>query len=157
MKPSEGRLQTSEHILARTVENKVEDVTVVIARFPDTHGIVEFSSTKNLRELDWDAIEQEVNEVITRDLTITITHLERKDAEQQFDLSRIPEALKEIRIVSIQDFDTRPCKDPHASHTSEIGRLRIESMKRVGKDRYRVRFSVSEPPQSKPKGISHHS
>ncbi|MFH1064581.1 MAG: alanine-tRNA synthetase second additional domain-containing protein [Candidatus Woesearchaeota archaeon] len=62
--------------------------------------------------------------------------------QREVDISSIPTDVQEVRIVSIGDFDTRPCRDPHVLNTREIGKLKILKLKKAGKDRYRFTFTV---------------
>ena len=58
--------------------------------------------------------------------------ISRKEAEKVADLRKVPESVKEIRIIDIQGFDRRPCKDDHVDNTSEIGKIKVTN--RVGQD-----------------------
>jgi hypothetical protein len=41
MKPNEGRLQTAEHILARTIEHNFPDNRFIISTFEENSGKIE--------------------------------------------------------------------------------------------------------------------
>jgi misacylated tRNA(Ala) deacylase len=143
MQPNQGRLQTGEHILAKFMESLCPGTKVAIAVFdnPD-YARVDFSSPHDLRQIDRTVVETEVNAVIAQDLPIRIETITRQDAASEFDLTRVPDSVAEIRVVDIVGFDRRPCKDPHVTHTAEIGQLSIIDISKVGKDRYRFRISV---------------
>ncbi|MHC1605121.1 MAG: alanyl-tRNA editing protein [Candidatus Methanofastidiosia archaeon] len=143
MKFDEGRLQTAEHILAKVIENEIGDAKVVIAKFREESGLLEVMTQHNLRELDLGEIQNSVNEVIKRKLMVFKSVKSRKEVENEFDLSKIPKSVQEIRIVEIGGFDRRPCRDPHVDNTDEIGTFEIISLKRVGNNRYRFTFKVS--------------
>ena len=145
MKPNEGRLQTGEHILAKIIENKFEDARVVIAKFEkENEGNVDFSSSEDLRQLNKEELEKEVNGIISRNIEVTKTVYRREEVDKDFDLSKIPASVDKIRIVEVKDFDKRPCKDPHVDNTQEIGYFHILKIERVGKDRYRIVFRIRE-------------
>jgi len=142
MKPNEGRLQTGEHILAKIVEDKVSDAKFVMAKFDkENEGSVEFLTKTDLREIGIEEIEGEVNEIIRKELVVNKTVKKREDVSES-DLGKIPDSVKEVRIVEIEGFDKRPCKDPHVGNTKEIGYFKVVKIKRVGKDRYRFKFNV---------------
>lgn len=142
MKPNEGRLQTGEHILAKTIQDIILDAKVSMARFDkETEGTLEISSLTDLRTLPLKDIESAVNSVIKMNLPVTKRIIKRIDAKD-FDLTRLPQDVQEIRIVEIVGFDKRPCRDPHVDNTSQIGRFIIKSIERAGKDRYKFRFEV---------------
>ena len=134
------RLPTAEHILAKILENRYK-VKVGICKFDDD-GLLEVYSEVDLREVDPKELEEEVNEVISKNLVVKKYVLPRQEAEKVVDLWKVPSSVTEIRIVEIGDFDKRPCKDEHVDNTSDIGRIRIKSVERVGKDRYRFLFQV---------------
>lgn len=147
MKPNEGKLQTGEHIFARIIENKIPDAKVVIAKFDkENECSVDFSTSTDLRELALKDLERETNEIIKKELPVHKKIFKRKEIEGDFDLSKIPESVDEIRIVEIEGFDKRPCRDPHVDNTREIGYFAITKIKRVGKDRYRFLFEISKNP-----------
>ena len=142
MKPNEGRMQTAEHILARTLENKLPDAKFVIAKFHADSGLMEIATKEDLRKMDITELQASVNAVIKRKLKVSKYVVKREDAEKQFDLSRLPSSVKEVRIVEIEGFDKTPCKDQHVENTSEIGCFSIVKVERAGKDRYRFIFRV---------------
>ena len=87
-------------------------------------------------------LEEETNEVILRNLPVKKYFLPRQEAEKVVDLWKVPVTVDKIRIVEIGDFDKRPCKDEHVDNTSEIGKISIKNVERVGKNRYRFLFEV---------------
>lgn len=134
------RLPTAEHILAKILENRFR-VKVGICKFDDD-GLLEVYSEVDLRKIDPKELEEEVNEVISKNLVVKKYVLPREEAEKIVDLWKVPKSVEKIRIVDIDGFDRRPCKDEHVDNTNEIGRIRIKSVDRVGKDRYRFLFDV---------------
>lgn len=143
MKPNEGPLQTGEHILAKIVEDKVGKIRVGICRFTEENGQLEIHTKINLRELNIEGLQNDVNEVISQGLPVTKKVMTRAEAEKIVSLWKVPEDVTEIRVVSIGDFDVRPCRDPHVDNTKDIGHFVIDKVKKAGKDRYRYDFHVS--------------
>ena len=143
MKPNEGSLQTAEHILARTLEHRVSDAKFVISKFEENSGYMEIVSKEDLRKINTALLQDDVNAITKKNLVVSKHILTREDAEKDFDLTRLPSSVKEVRIVEIEGFDKTPCKDPHVENTSEIGYFEILTVKKVGKDRYRFVFQVS--------------
>ena len=73
-------------------------------------------------------IESAVNEVIARNLDVTIEFLSRAQAAEIVDLSKLPEdASDTLRIVRIGDYDTCACIGAHVANTSENGTFKIIS------------------------------
>ena len=75
-----------------------------------------------------DAIEATVNEVIARNLDVTIEFMMSDQAASIVDLSKLPEDASEtLRIVRVGDYDACACIGAHVSNTSEIGTFKIIS------------------------------
>jgi len=144
MKPNEGRLQTGEHILAKIIEDKFPGSRVIIVSFDEVKGRLDVASSMDLRQANLEELEKGTNEVINKGLEVKKTIFKREEVEKEFDLSKIPENVKEIRIVDISGFDKRPCRDPHVNNTREIGYFKILKAERKGKDRYRFEFEVED-------------
>ncbi len=142
MQPNEGRLQTAEHILSHILEHRNPPARVVIAKFAEDSGLLEVTSIEDLRLTNLPQLEKAVNDIAARHLGVKVSIRKRAEAENEFDLSRVPASVAEVRIVEIVDFDTTPCKDPHVRNTEEIGVFKLLSVKRTGKDRYRFIFHV---------------
>jgi misacylated tRNA(Ala) deacylase len=142
MKPNEGRLQTAEHILARTIEHNIPDTKFIISTFKENTGKIEVSSKTDLRKIDLTILQNDVNTIIQKNLQVKKYIIQREKAETEFDLSRLPSSVKEIRIVEIEGFDKTPCKDPHVENTSQIGHFEILKVKKTGKNHYRIVFTA---------------
>ena len=73
-------------------------------------------------------IETTVNEVISRNLDVTVEFVSREQAVAIVDLSKLPENASEtLRIVRIGDYDACACIGAHVANTNEIGTFRILS------------------------------
>ncbi|MBD3155120.1 MAG: hypothetical protein GF368_00505 [Candidatus Aenigmarchaeota archaeon] len=136
------RLPTAEHIIAKILEDRF-DVKVGICKFDDI-GLLEVYSRLDLREVVLEDLENQTNKIISNNLVVKKYILSREEAEKEVDLRKVPKKTQEIRIVDIQEFDKRPCADNHVDNTSEIGKIRIKSVERVGKDRYRFLFETND-------------
>ena len=74
------------------------------------------------------AIEATINEVISRNLDVTVEFVSRDVAASIVDLSKLPEDASEtLRIVRIGDYDACACIGAHVHNTSEIGTFKIIS------------------------------
>jgi misacylated tRNA(Ala) deacylase len=142
MKSNEGRLQTAEHILARTIEHNVPGSKFIISTFKENSGKIEVHTETDLRKIDLAKLQSVVNAVIQRNLKVRKYVVQRSEAETEFDLARLPPSVQEIRIVEIEGFDRTPCKDPHVENTSQIGHFEILKVKKAGKNSYRIDFKV---------------
>ena len=89
-------------------------------------------------------IESAVNEVISRNLPVTIEFIPREEAAGIVDLSKLPDDVSDtLRIVRVGDYDACACIGAHVSNTSEIGVFRILSHD-YENGRWRVRWKVIE-------------
>ena len=90
-------------------------------------------------------IERRVNEVIARDLLVTMDYMTQEEAVRLFDLGKLPEdASSTLRIVRVGDYDACPCIGTHVAHTAEIGRFRISST-RYADGVFRIVFRLDLP------------
>jgi Ser-tRNA(Ala) deacylase AlaX len=88
-------------------------------------------------------IERSVNEVIGRNLDVTIDFVSREKAAALVDLGKLPENVSEtLRIVHVGDYDTCACIGAHVRNTAEIGTFKILSHD-FADGRWRVRWKVS--------------
>ena len=88
------------------------------------------------------AIEAAVNEVIARNLDVTVEYLHKADAASIVDLSKLPEDVSEmLRIIRVGDYDACACAGAPVKNTSEIGTFKILSHD-FENGRWRVRWKV---------------
>ena len=87
-------------------------------------------------------IESTVNEVIGRNLEVTVEYLSHEEAAGIVDMSKLPEGVSEtLRIVRVGDYDACACAGAHVRNTSEIGTFKILSHD-FENGRWRVRWKV---------------
>lgn len=90
-------------------------------------------------------IEALVNEVIGRNIDVTISFMPREEAAAIVDLSKLPEDASEtLRIVRVGDYDACACIGNHVKNTAEIGTFKILSHD-FAEGRWRVRWKVTTP------------
>lgn len=118
LKVNEGRLETAEHILPRTIERKFPDANFVIAKVKEKIGLMEISTKMDLRKIDIAMLQDEVNAIIQKNLRVNKYIIDREEAKTKFDLTRLPSSVAKIRIVEIEGFDKTSCKDPHVENPS---------------------------------------
>ena len=88
------------------------------------------------------AIEAAVNEVISRNLEVTVELMPRDEASAIVDLTKLPENVSEtLRIVRVGDYDICACAGAHVRNTAEIGLFKILSHD-FENGRWRVRWKV---------------
>ena len=135
-------MHTAEHILNATmvrlfgcprsrnahIERKKSKCDYILPSVPTEEQVAQIEST--------------VNEVIGRNLDVTIEYLTHEQAAGIVDLSKLPEDVSEtLRIVRVGDYDACACAGAHVKNTSEIGTFKILSHD-FENGRWRVRWKV---------------
>ncbi len=92
------------------------------------------------------AIEAEANRVIAEDRRILVRWVSREEFERS-DLtrlarSRLPEEIRQVRVVEIEGFDAQADGGTHVARTAEIGRLRITRTENKGKANRRLEIAL---------------
>ena len=91
------------------------------------------------------AVEDCVNEVIGRQLPVTVEFVQRDQVPPEVDLTKLPDdASATLRLVRIGDYDLCACAGTHVQNTAEVGRFRILSHDWAD-GTWRVRFKLEEP------------
>ncbi|MBQ6572700.1 MAG: hypothetical protein IIX41_00075 [Bacteroidales bacterium] len=97
------------------------------------------------------AIEEKVNEVIGKNLPVTVEYMTQAQAADIVDLSKLPQnATDTLRIVRVGDYDACACAGDHVQNTCEIAPFRIISADftpaaEAGQPgRWRMRFKLME-------------
>ncbi|MBR6881463.1 MAG: hypothetical protein IKN06_00660 [Bacteroidales bacterium] len=136
-------MHTAEHILNATmvrlfgcprsrnahIERKKSKCDYLLPEAPSPEQVAQIEST--------------VNEVIGKNLDVTVEYVTREEAEGIVDLSKLPEDVSEtLRIVRVGDYDACACAGAHVKNTSEIGVFKILSHD-YENGRWRVRWKVS--------------
>lgn len=93
-------------------------------------------------------VEEKVNSIIDDERSVSIYIMDRDEAVEKLDPQRtridlLPDSIKELRIVEIEDLDRTACAGTHVENTGELGRFTITDTKSKGKDRKRVEFTLT--------------
>ncbi|MBS3071862.1 alanyl-tRNA editing protein [Candidatus Pacearchaeota archaeon] len=88
-----------------------------------------------------------INEVIKRDLDVSVYELNRDEVEKS-NMSKLakglPSSIKVLRIVKIGDVDEQPDAGTQVKNTSEIGELEFLDYETRGKNNKRVYIKLKE-------------
>ena len=88
-------------------------------------------------------IERMSNEVVRRNLLVTVSWMPRSEAEQLYGFRLYQGGVvpnKELRIVNVQGWDVEACGGTHCSSTGEIGLIKITKSERVQDGVERLEF-----------------
>lgn len=137
-------MHTAEHILNQTMVREFG-----CKRSMNAH--IERKKSKCDYFLDTDPgmermqeIERKVNEVIRKNLPVTVEFMPKEEAAGIVDLSKLPaDASATLRIVRIGDYDTCACIGTHVNNTSEIGEFKLLNYD-FQEGRLRLRFKLIE-------------
>ena len=135
-------MHTAEHILNQTMVRmfgcpRSKNAHIERKKSKCDYELAEAPTTEQMAE-----IERRINEVIDRQLPVTIEFMSREEAAQLVDLSKLPEAAGDpLRIVRIGDYDACACIGAHVSNTAEIGHFKMLTYE-FADGRLRLRFKL---------------
>ncbi|MBI4009599.1 MAG: alanine--tRNA ligase [Candidatus Aenigmarchaeota archaeon] len=92
-------------------------------------------------------IEKMANEIIQKNLPITKTLMDRSEAENKYGFEiytggYVPS--KQIRVVSIGNFDTEACAGTHSDSTGDIGHIAVVKTKRIADGLVRIEIKAGD-------------
>ena len=144
------RVHTAQHIISRffQINFKAETVSTSLKTTNcrlDLHPLGKISSD------ELTSLSAEINIKVAEKMHVTISFLPRENAieflkEKEYQtkyLDMVPSAVKEFRIISIDDYDWAACAGTHVKNTSEIGEITLLKTKNKGKLRERIIYSLT--------------
>ena len=142
MKEADPRMHSAEHLLTGVLVKMFGMGRPFTTHLEKKKSKADYRFNRLLTEEEAHRVEAMVNEQIDRDLAAREEFLPREQAERAFNLSRLPEEVREtVRIIRIGDFDACPCAGTHVATTKEIGRFRLISWS-FEEDALRIRFRL---------------
>ncbi len=122
------QMHSAEHILNQTMVRMFGCGRSFSNHIEKKKSKCDYHFERALTENEIEEINSNVNEVIQRDLRVIEEFINREDAEEKFNLTRLPDdSGDKIRIIKIGDYDACPCSGLHVARTKEIGRFNINS------------------------------
>lgn len=136
------RYHTASHlisnILYRRADAKITGNQIEMDKTRMDFSMVDYSPEKLRAYVD------EANEIIEKNLPITVDYMSRQEVLGKPELARLaiglPENLKEFRIVNIGNIDKQVDGGTHVNHLSEIGKIEIIKTVNKGKNNRRLYF-----------------
>ena len=117
---------TTEHIVNRTMVNLFGCGRAISAHIERKKSKLDFALPQCPTEAQIAQIEETVNEVLRRNLPVTMEYISQEEAMGRFDMKRLPEGASDtVRVVHIGDYDECLCIGAHVSNTSELGAFKI--------------------------------
>ncbi|MBT3176095.1 MAG: hypothetical protein HOG03_00165 [Desulfobacula sp.] len=120
-------MHTAEHMLNQAMVSKFGCNRCFSAHINKKKSKCDYHFERALTSLEIIELNDSINRQIKKDLPIIIKMVSKEDAQRRYKIDRVPdqEALKQIRIVSIGDYDVCPCAGLHVNSTREIGQFKI--------------------------------
>jgi len=99
--------------------------------------------------LDKTEIAEKLNELISKDLTVTSDWISDAELDAKPDLVKTmsvkpPRGSGKIRLIQIEEIDLQPCGGTHIRKTSEIGPVLVRKIEKKGRQNRRVSLIFDE-------------
>ena len=109
-------MHTTEHVINRTMVNLFGCGRAISAHIERKKSKLDFALQTCPEEADIIRIENTVNEVLRRNLPVTMEFISQEEAIGRFDMKRLPEKASEtVRIVKVGDYDECLCIGQHVN------------------------------------------
>ncbi|WP_320009040.1 hypothetical protein [Maridesulfovibrio sp.] len=138
------RMHSAEHILNQVMVRKFGCDRCFSAHINKKKSKCDYKFERGLTDAEAAEIEQSVNEAISSALEVTERMISLQEADERFNLTRLPEGVTEVRVVNIGDFDLCPCIGEHVDNTNEIGMFSMVSHS-FEDGVLRIRYKLGEP------------
>jgi len=139
---------TSTHILNSSARGVLGSWIWQHSAFKDDdHARLDITHHSSLTKQQVADIEKAANDIISKNMDVTIQNYDRGAAEQKYGFKIYQGGVvpvKSVRIVSIEDFDVEACGGTHVKKTKEIELIKITRTKRIQDGVVRLEF-VSGP------------
>ncbi len=138
------RMHSVEHLLNQAMVRRFACDRCFSAHINPKKSKCDYRFDRELTPEDVEAIQADVNQAIENDYSVIIEDMPREEAEEAFNLTRVPgkEDITHFRVVRMGDYDACPCIGDHVASTREIGQFRITG---VGFENQvlRIRFKLN--------------
>ena len=138
-------LHTATHLLLASlkkvlgdenIQQKGSNITPERLRF-------DFNFPRPLTDEEKQAVEQEVNNAIARDIPIVCMEMSIEEAREKNAVGVFGSRYGEIvKVYQIGDVDLQICGGPHAQHTGQLGHFKIEKEQSSSTARRRLDFTI---------------
>ena len=121
------KLHTATHLMFQAIRNVLgNDIKQMGSNITPERTRFDFSFQRKLTNDELKKIEDEVNDVIKRDLPITKKEMLYKDTVKHGVISFFKEKYPEkVTVYYMGDYSREVCTGPHVTHTGVLGHLKI--------------------------------
>ena len=135
-------MHSAEHILNQTMIRMFGCKRSTSTHIEKKKSKCDYFLANNPTEDQIKEIANRVNDIIQQNLSITTYFVDRSQAPDGVDLSKLPDDVSNLlRIVKIGEYDVCACIGSHINNTSEIGKFTIISTD-YSEGRLRIRFKL---------------
>ncbi len=144
---SHMKMHTAQHILSAIVFDEFNARTVG-NQIHEEYSRVDFCPV-HLSDKDLINIKNRFNDIISKNLPVTLYEEDRETLEKRVDTQRanldlLPKFITKLRIIEVKDFDICPCAGTHVRNTNEIPQIKEIKRETKGKDKDRIIYSLSK-------------
>jgi len=126
-KDYQPRMHSAEHMLNAAMDRKFNCGRCFSAHINKKKSKCDYKYKRGMTDEEAREIEMTLNAAISANLAVTEDLITLEEAEERFNLERLPEGVDSVRIIKIGDFDACPCIGEHVDSTSEIGEFKMVS------------------------------
>ncbi|MBW1643140.1 MAG: hypothetical protein JRJ76_09905 [Deltaproteobacteria bacterium] len=142
-KVPDSRMHSAEHILNQTMDKMFNCGRCFSSHIEKKKSKCDYHFNRDINDNEIQEIEKLVNEIIKSDLPVVEEFISREEAQKYYNIDRLPaNAVDNIRIIKIGEYDACPCIGLHVSSTISIGSFRITS-KSFKNGVMRIRYKLS--------------
>lgn len=138
------RMHSAEHILNQVMIQKFSCGRCFSAHVNKKKSKCDYHFDRALTDYEAKEVETAVNKAIAANLCVTEEMVSFEEANQNFNLTRLPDGTETVRIVNIGDYDLCPCIGEHVDNTDEIGEFHILSQD-FNDGVLRIRYKLIDP------------
>ncbi len=146
------RLHTATHLLQKALRNTLGDeVKQMGSDINPERGRFDFSFTRKLTEEEVKKVENEVNDIINRDLPVYFKEMPIEEAKKTgalfFFKEKYPNIVKVYFVgpkggSNEKAYSIEFCGGPHVEHTLQVGSFKIQKQESVGAGTRRIKFLI---------------
>lgn len=143
------RIHTATHILNGASRQVLGPWVWQHSAFKEAdYGRLDITHFAHLSEADIQKIEDVANDIVMKDLPVTISYVPRRTAEEKYGFrifqgGVVPSST--LRIVNIADWDIQACGGTHTKKTGEVGLIKIVKTERIQDGVERLDFVAGYP------------
>ncbi|MEM2137339.1 MAG: alanyl-tRNA editing protein [Candidatus Methanomethylicia archaeon] len=148
MEDLETRTHTALHVLKGAVRKVLGAKWTASVYVEGNHGRLTVQYDRKPTDDELKEIERLANMKIMENVPVKVIEMDRSEAEKVFgdemyDLFPIPEEIKKLSILIIEDWNINACNKKHTRSTGEIGELKIEKVRfRPAKNLLEISFDI---------------